>query len=449
MGHTLPGSPDRWFLPGAAGLLCCTSGNRKMMNSKKKQLKKLGSWLLAALFLAAGVFPAQAAGPGQFSALDDATYARLIDNNLEWDEIGNLVRFYNPTYRKYADSVDATNNELSQANDSFRDEMQENVDTIDESLKTLKEQIEKLSALPGSTIIDERGTTAAQALMQLKMMESSLKSTRAQIRKGMGASATSVMSTKIKTDEQMEPVRDQITKTIEGLVVSYRQLLINRSLVEKQVALYEEIAAMQTKLKDQQLSTEAQVNAAKASVSEAKATLKTVDNGISQLQSAIGLQLGWGADNPPVIGDVPQPDLAYLAQMNPEEDRKKALDESQSFETAGKVETYSAGGGSAVAVRDAALNEETARFNAKFDELYANVTQQKLLYDAANTAMQRAALARDQAKRKMDLGMLTVVEYQAAQLEALSSEATAKLASLSLFNAINEYKWAVRGYMDY
>lgn len=403
--------------------------------------------ILTILIVVIASFPAFAAGPGQFSALDDATYARLIDDTLEWDEIEHLVFYYNPTYRKYANSVDTTNNELSSASDTFREEMQENVDTIDASLKTLKQQIEKLSKLPGSTIIDEQGTTVAQALAQLEATQTALKESRNQIKSGMGKAASSVTKTRFDAEEQMEPVRDQISKTVEGLVISYQQLLINRSLVEKQVALYQEIVSMQEKLLGQQLATQAQVDAAQASVLEAQATLNSVDNGISQLKSAIGLQLGWSAEKPPVIGNVPQPDLNYLTQMNLEADRKKALDNSQSYETTGDISNYTGSG--AVSVRDAVQNEETAKAASAFDQLYANVNQQKLLYDAAQTSYNLATLKRDQAKRKLDLGMLTVVEYEAAQLEALSSEASAKLASLSLFNAINEYQWAVRGYFEY
>ena len=32
--------------------------------------------------------------------MDDATWARLQDNVLEYDEISDLVEYYNPTYRQ-------------------------------------------------------------------------------------------------------------------------------------------------------------------------------------------------------------------------------------------------------------------------------------------------------------------------------------------------------------
>jgi len=403
--------------------------------------------ILSLLVSAAFSFCAYANGPGQFSSLDDATYARLQDNTAEWDEIQNLVKFYNPTYRLYADSADSTNTELSSAGDAFNEEMDRNLDTIDENLKSLKEQREKLTGLPGTMIIDMKGTTVSQMLKQLDAAEATLKNTRAQLKKGVGQVNTMVTSTRITTEEQMKPVREQIAHAVENLFISYAQLKVNRSLVEKQIELYEKMLNTQENLKAKDMATDADVASARVSLSQAKNTLTTVDNGIDQLRTAIGLQLGWNADNPPSIGEVPGPDLAYPASANKEEDYKEALENNKTYETAGKIETYT--GSSALTNRDAAVNEANAKASARFDSLYASMQQQKLLYDTAQTSLKLAELKKGQAERMMNLGMVGSAEYLGLQMQYLSAEASAKLAELSLASAINEYKWAVRGYMDY
>jgi len=403
--------------------------------------------ILSLLLSAAFAFCAYANGPGQFSSLDDATYARLQDHTAEWDEIRNLVTFYNPTYRLYADSADSSNTELSTAGDKFNEEMDSSLDTIDENLKTLKEQREKLAGLPGSMIIDMKGTTVSQMLKQLDAAEATLQNSRTQLKKGVGQVNTMVTSTRITTEEQMKPVREQIAHAVENLFVSYAQLKVNRSLVEKQIELYEKMLATKENLKAKDMATDADVASARAALSEAKNTLTTVDNGIAQLRTAIGLQLGWSADDAPEIGDVPAPDLAYPASVNKEEDYKKALDNNKTYETAGKIESYT--GSSALTNRDAAVNEANAKASAKFDSLYAAMQQQRLLYDTAQTSLKLAELKKAQAERMMNLGMVGSAEYMGLQLQYLSAEASAKLAELSLASAINEYRWAVRGYMDY
>jgi len=400
------------------------------------------------LFLSAAfAFCAYANGPGQFSSLDDVTYARLQDQTAEWDEIQDLVTFYNPTYRLYADSADSSNTDLSSAGDTFNEEMDKNLDTIDENLKALKEQREKLAGLPGSMIIDTKGTTVSQMLKQLDTAEATLKNTRARLKKGVGQINTMVTGTRITTEEQMKPVREQIAHAVENLFISYAQLKVNRSLVEKQIELYEKMLSTQENLKAKDMATDADVASARVSLSEAKNTLTTVDNGIVQLRAAIGLQLGRNADDPPSIGDVPVPDLSYPASVNKEEDYKKALNNNKTYESVGKIESYS--GSSALANRDAAVNEANAKASAKFDSLYASMQQQKLLYDAAQTSLKLAELKKAQAERMMNLGMVGNAEYMGLQLQYLSAEASAKLAELGLTSAINEYKWAVRGYMDY
>jgi len=422
-----------------------------MIEIKKKKNKRnrrrnrvlILSWLLSAAL----VFCVYANGPGQFAALDDETYARLLDHTAQWDEIQNLVTWWNPTYRLYADGTDATNAQLSSAGDSFNEEMDENLETIDANLKVLREQREKLAGLPGSMIIDEKGTTVSQMLVQLDSAEASLKNTRAELKKGIGQVNTMVTGTRISTDEQLKPVREQIAHAVENLFISYAQLKVNRSLVEKQIALYETVLSTQENLKEKDMATGADVASARAALSEAKNTLTTVDNGLRQLQTAIGQQLGWSADDPPEIGEVPVPDLSYPDSVNKEEDYKKALDNNSAYEKTGKISEYS--GTNAPDRRDAAVNEANAKASAKFDSLYAAMQQQKLLCESAATSLKLAELKKSQAERMYALGMTGNAEYRGMQLEYLSAEASAKLAQLSFANAVNEYQWAVRGYFDY
>lgn len=407
--------------------------------------KKLTIGILSVMLAVPVTVSSFAAGPGQFASLDDETYARLTDNKAEWDEIENLVTYYNPTYRMYADSVEATNDDLSTARDTFRDEMNDSIDLIDKNLETVKKQRDDLSKLPQAMPIDQYGTTAGMAGAQLSAAEDSLKEARTQAKEGLKQGNKMVASTIDKTKKALKPARLQLTKTIETLFISYSQLLINRSLVEKQVSLYETMLGTQNALYSQNMASAADVASATATLAQARVTLTQVDNGINQLRSAIGIQLGWNIDNPPEIGTVPAPDINFVLTTNKEEDYKKAIEENSAYEDIGKVKNYN--GASAVYQRDAAINEANAEYSAKFDSLYAAMQEKKLLYDAAQTSLSIAALSKDKAQRMYNLGLTGKAEYEGMQLQYLSSEAAASLASLSLTQAINDYKWAVKGLM--
>ena len=403
------------------------------------------SGILTAALAGTFAFGSFAAGPGEFSSMDDATYARLIDNTAEWDEIENLVIHYNPTYRLYADSVEQTNDGLSAARDTFKDEMKDSMDLIDKNLETVKKQREELSKLPGFMVIDQYGTTVSMALSQLSMAETALNASRTQVKEGMIQGFKTVDKTVRTTKEALKPARQQLQKTIETLFISYHQLLINRTLVEKQAALYETVLSTQKALYSQNMAPAADVLNAQAALASAKVTLTQVDNGIAQLKSAIGIQLGWNVGNTPEIGPVPAPDINFVLTADKEADYKKAVENNPSYESTGEIKNYN--GASAVYQRDAAVNEASAEYSSKFDSLYASMQEKKLLYDAAQTSLEIARLSKEKSERFFGLGLCGKAEYEGMQLQYLSSEAGAALASLALSQAINDYKWAIEGLM--
>ena len=408
---------------------------------KKRQI--IIPWILAALFC----IRAYAAGPGQFSAFSDEEYLRLMDQTVEWDEIQNLVTYFNPTYRIYADSAENTGNELTMARDSFKEEMQENIDTIDENLEKIKEQRNTLSKLPGNMVVDPSGATAAQMIAMLDQTGAALKESRGQVKKAIGQGSSSVAKILRTTEDSLKPVREQLAYVVEGLVISYHEILANRTLVEKQISLYRTMLDTQKDLYARNMATALDVQAAEGSLREAEATLRTVDDGLLRLRTAIGLQLGWSADNPPEIGPLPAPDVSYLLTVNKEADYQKVLSENDAYEQTGKVKNYS--GDSAVYQRDRAVNEANAKASARFDRLYADLLSRKMLYDTAGTSLQVATLSRDRARRMNELGLTAKAEYEGLELQVLSYEANASLSAISLFQAINDYRWALRGFMTY
>ena len=47
--------------------------------------------------------------------MDDATWARLQDNVLEYDEISDLVEYYNPTYRQVVEQIEINAKPMEEA----------------------------------------------------------------------------------------------------------------------------------------------------------------------------------------------------------------------------------------------------------------------------------------------------------------------------------------------
>lgn len=412
-----------------------------------RRMKRRITALLAAAVMLVPCFSAHAFGPDDIrSEIGEENMVRLMDGTVEWDELGTLVKYYNPTYRQYADQADTFIGELQSGSEDDAEPIRDSVEMIDEQLKEINNQRKELSKLPGDLIIDQRGTTVAQSLSILEQSETMLKSSRKTALKGLGTITSMARKVRDTYDDSLKPVREQLTKVLQGLVIYHEQLMVSRRLAEKKVVLYETALQIRSQMYSKGLAAEAEVNAAAAQLAEAKVTLASVDNGLMELRRTIGLQTGYSAENVPAIGTVPVPDPAKYDGIDVEADRKKALDNSAELEKAASTKSYPGSG--AAAVRDRMENEKKAELSGKFDRVLANLQAQKLLYAASQTSLRRAGLTRDQAKRQYELGLLGRAEYEARELEYISYEAAAANAALSFAQAASDYDWALKGYLD-
>ena len=88
--------------------------------------KQAAALTLSVLLTVSAAFPALAVEKP--ADMDDATWARLQDNTLEYDEIENLVLYYNPTYRQVVDTIEVQLDPLKTAVADLKDYVQEQRD---------------------------------------------------------------------------------------------------------------------------------------------------------------------------------------------------------------------------------------------------------------------------------------------------------------------------------
>ena len=188
------------------------------------------------------------------------------------------------------------------------------------------------------------------------------------------------------------------------------------------------------------LGTAAELDKAAADLESAKADLSQVDSSMEQLSRAMGLQLGY-SDSVPVIGEVPEPDLAYISSADPAADLERAAAENQTVKSVSRSDGSTAGNES----RDRNENAAKGQLSAKLSELYSDMKSKELLYQSSLTTMEKAERTKASAERMYGLGMLSAAEYQAQMLTYLGYKASAELAKLNLCQSINNYKWAVNG----
>lgn len=376
------------------------------------------------------------------------TYNELNDTVINWDEIPNLVEYRNPTYTKYYKQADASVAVMQSAYDEFHSQMREQIDTIDTTISGLRESEKLISAVPGSSV-SMNGTTMSKdsALASLDAGLATAISGKNSITQAITTTRTSLYYASDKVDNGLRPVKNQLISTVETLVISYKTLESNRSLVAAQVALYEDLYKMQSNLEAQSMSTGTTTASYLNQLNTAKKTLAELDAGMQKLKKNIAVQCGYDASADISIGDIPDPDKSFLDARNYEEDKKTAVDGNSAVISAGKLSnyTYSSDG-----MKNRALGENEARgkASAAMDALHNELKRQLILSDSAQTSRRKAELAEKSAELKYSMGMVSDAEYASLKMQYLSYTASAEQNRLNLIQAIENYKWAVQGIMS-
>ena len=88
-----------------------------------KRWRQVAAMVVAGMLSVSTAFSAVAAEKP--ADMDDATWTRLLDNKLEYDEIENLVIHYNPYYAQAAGAINVQLAPLEDAVESMREEVRE------------------------------------------------------------------------------------------------------------------------------------------------------------------------------------------------------------------------------------------------------------------------------------------------------------------------------------
>ena len=400
-----------------------------------------------ALGLAVLCLPAQAA-PTYDNLPEGMTAERLTqlnDATIEWDEIEDLVIYWNPTYTRYFDAAQSSLSEMRAGYDDFVDEVRDQLEEIDDAISQIRTSQEMIASIPGS-MVPYGGAVVSKdaALAALQAALDQTKEGRKQLKSALHSTKTSLNRSDKSIDIRLRPLREQMISAVQGLVVSYKQLETNRSMVAKQLELYQTLYATQQNLFAQNMATALDVQAYENRMNSAAQSLAQIDAGMAQLRKNIALQCGYGPGTEVVIADIPAPDTHFLEGRDYAADRQRAVSGNPDVIEAGKVTNFSSYG---FTLRDLSENEAAGKASAKMDTLYADVQKQAALCEAAEISRRRAEMTRDSAARQNALGLLGRGEFEGLQMQYISCEAAARLAQLNLTQAIDTYLWALRGIM--
>lgn len=371
-----------------------------------------------------------ALGPGDAlksipEGVSEETWSRLNDQTIEFDELYDLVRYFNPDLLSNTD-INAGNDNLADLQTMYM-EMRVMIPELNKMVREMKEA--GIETLPEESKERERYEDLKDAA---KDLEESAKKSRDGLKKGK---------------KQLNAGADQMAKTYTAIVsqmmIGYDSVQASRSLLQKMVEASQAAYDAQNLRFQQGMATEAEVLAANKELLSARSALQQLDHTGDSLKSSLALMTGYPADSLPQISSIPRVDPASLTALDLEGDTQKAI--NNNYGLIGQRRAKSDGTTTGVNMKEADLSRATQEVSVQMESMYQAVMQAKAAYDASCTSYEKAVLINGKSDRAFQLGMMSRVAYLQSQMALLQAEGAKQSAYNSLYQAYDTYQWAVRG----
>ena len=344
--------------------------------------------------------------------MDDATWARLQDNVLEYDEISDLVEYYNPTYRQIVEQIEINAQPMEEA----ARELRKSADEMDSDAKDIKD-------------LDP---------VMYKGMREAVKGYRDAAER-FDKAVTSVHN---QTRHQLSRVKKMTVSGLQQMMIGYYQAMASREILDTAVALSQ--AAYESSITQQSLgmATATDVQAAEKALQSARGQLKTLDDTMTNLRQQMCVMTGWSYDADMQLGDVPAPDFAKVQAMDLERDLERAIGNNY---TLIEQRGISGKGDANRTAKFRIMDDTEAQVKIQLESAYQGILESRTAYEAANVAFQSAQITMNGNDLKYQMGMLGNLEYLQLKMAYLQQKAAARTAALSLTQALENYGWIVQG----
>ena len=419
-----------------------------------KNIKKIMSLLTAAALTTAMPMTALADNP-EF-AHDEATWARLRDNVMEYDELQMLVEEYNPNYMN--NQVSYKDNKTTDDAETIRQDILESADDMYSQAEDYRDQAEGILSLADS--LQHLSKEDANKFLQSQGINSvpSLMSAYSAMASGAAMLNNKALSQTISADSSYvdsEMRKIQYLKNQTGLIVStkslfnsYNQMKNSLSVIEKNIELMEVVYTSTQTRASTGLATQADVLTAKKNIQSLQSTYTQTQSSVASLKQKLCMMTGWQYDAQPEIQGVPAADLSRILFMNPETDKQQALENN--YDLKYNKRQYSNMSGSTTDKKNMERTIKNMEENivATLKNLYNDVLQKKTALELAEAELTTETTKMSAMEKKFQIGYSSKLEYLQQQAAFLGKQTERQTAEVALFQAMETYDWAVKGYMS-
>lgn len=367
-------------------------------------------------------------GPGQKeepvpNGITQQQWDSLNDQTIEFDELTDLVRYFNPGIQNITDTVyDSLGNQRY-----IQNEMKRYIMNLNDEADELK---------------DSGAANTASGMEQYMILDQTVKSMKMSVEK-MGRSLDYM-------DRSNSSVQSNITQAVKSntyyanqVMISYNNALANRNTLIKAAELSNSVLETQKISVSQGILTETDVLSAQKEVLSAQSSLLKLDQTIDSLRSSLCLMTGYSKDTSPAIGDLPTLSSDTISAISLETDTAKAI--GNNYNLISERHTSSDHSTAGMNSKKAIVLEGEQDVAIAMQSYYQALIQEKNAYEASCTSYEKAVLEKEKADRSYQMGITSRIDYLQAQLSYLKAESAKQNAYGALYQAYDTYQWAVNG----
>lgn len=340
---------------------------------------------------------------------------RLSDQLIEYDELGSLIHQNNVNIQIIINTIEKQKQDYIDSNNYLRSE--------------------KASAKQGKKDAKEDGDM--EAYVEYATAEAIYSASISGYNK-----VIRILDSQ-NTNRTRVTLEKQLTNAAQSLFIAYQSILLQEESLVKIEDLYRKQYEDSLVLKQVGLVTEQETLTAYGNWTGIKVTLDSLKSSETSIYNSLCILLGVEENGSMEIQKISPVDLSRLDQLNLEEDTKKAIGSNTSI--INTRHTSSVGSGAAMDLKTLTLDELEEKVTVKMEQLYAEVKQAKVAYDAAEVRLTSAEILWNNAGKKYSLGMLSESQYLLEEMQYIQSKVNYETADLNLFSALETYGWAKKG----
>ena len=345
-------------------------------------------------------------------------WAKLEDNNLEFDELEGLIEEYNATVRSNEVALAKFKRDYGRTNAEVSNQYRENAEEI---LNNLEDPD------PSDPIYVARLSSAATARATAQ---------------NLLASADSTLEDEDIIRLGYEQAEKTLVQTAVTKMISYRSGLLEIEVEKGNL----ELAKIKLNIASAKLAagngTNLDVLTAREAVLNAEnAVSKAVSDNAAMLKK-LQVMTGWSYDAMPNVGDIPEPDTNRI--FRPAEDLEQALQKNYTLRINEKKLANASAESDQKSLK-LTIEDNQKNISTALTVAAQNIDAAKESYQAAAAFAALRASQLDTAEQKYSLGMLSKVNLDIQRITAENAEWALLQSRYALNQAIANYDWAVKG----